>query len=173
MSRAWIAFYMGDYDKDTKSLTTLEHGAYFLLLQECWVHGSIPLESAKRASIAKMSLRDWNKIAPTINAFFNDDGSQTRASAEIEKAEKVYTQRQLAGRRGGLRSGMARSIKKGNSIKLEAKTKQTFSTIGSGEPSTAEPTHISKTITSSVDAPREGLAIVSSELVELNKRKFS
>jgi uncharacterized protein YdaU (DUF1376 family) len=131
MSRAWIAFYMGDYDKDTHALSTLEHGAYFLLLKQCWVHGSIPLEPVKRANIAKLTLREWNKIAPTINPYFNDDGTQKRASKEIEKAETLRTKRAMAGQRGGENSGRSRSIKRGRDSKYEAIGKQSFKQTGS------------------------------------------
>jgi len=124
MSRAWIAFYMGDYQKDTNRLTTLEHGAYFLLLQECWTHGSIPLEPQGRAAIAKMPLRDWLKIAPGINAFFEDDGTQKRASKEIEKAETIRTKRAIAGFKGGTNSGRSQAIRKGRQSKYEANTEQ-------------------------------------------------
>ncbi len=100
MSRAFIAFYMGDYDRDTHHLSTLEHGAYFLLLKHCWVHGSIPIEPKKRAIIANMTLRKWNIIAPTINVFFDSHGHNKRATREIEKAEKLSTRQAMAGYRG-------------------------------------------------------------------------
>lgn len=125
MSRAWIAFYMGDYQKDTNRLTTLEHGAYFLLLQECWTHGNIPMEPADRAAIAKMSLREWLKIAPKVNAYFNDDGTNNRATREIEKAEVIRTKRAIAGQRGGIKSGISKAIATGRRSKFEANAYQT------------------------------------------------
>ncbi len=157
MSRAWIAFYMGDYDKDTQALSTLEHGAYFLLLKQCWVHGVIPLEPAKRANIAKLTLREWCKIAPTINPFFNEDGTQKRASKEIEKAETLRTKRALAGQRGGENSGRSRSIQRGRESKYEANGKQSFkqTPIQTGSPAEAIHSSISKTTTVGVE--RKGL----------------
>lgn len=167
MSRAWIAFYMGDYQRDTQHLTTEQHGAYFLLLQHCWQHGQIPSEASSRAAVAKMTPAQWKRIAPVINSFFQDDGTNKRATAEIEKAEVVRTRKQLAGRQGGLRSGVSRSIKHGEAIKREAETKHSFSRneaqtkhTGSCEPSygpsVAEPKHNSKITTSSFGAAREG-----------------
>lgn len=126
MSRAWIAFYMGDYDKDTSDLTTLEHGAYFLLLKVCWTHGRIPLEPAKRASIARMTLKQWEKIAPSIDRFFEEDGTQRRATREIEKADITRLKRAMSGKVGGMRSRISRAIAKGEAIKREAKSKQSF-----------------------------------------------
>lgn len=124
MSRAFVAFYMGDYDRDTQALTTLEHGVYFLLLKECWVHGSIPLEPAKRAKIAKLSLREWHKVAPTINPFFDADGCNKRATKEIEKADASRLRRAMAGQRGGLMSGIQNAIRRG---KAEAMLQQSQS----------------------------------------------
>jgi uncharacterized protein YdaU (DUF1376 family) len=119
MSRAWINFYMGDYQKKTNHLTTMEHGAYFLLLQECWTNGNIPLEAARRATIAKLSLKDWNKIAPTVNAFFQEDGTNKRASEEIEKCEVTAVRRELAAQKAGRASGLARRVEAARRTKFE------------------------------------------------------
>lgn len=127
MSRAFIAFYMGDYDKDTQALSTLEHGAYFLLLKQCWVHGSIPLEPARRASIAKLSLREWSKIAPVIDPFFDDEGRNRRATREIEKADTARLKRAMAGHRGGLASGRSKAIRRGTQSNAEAGLKHSYS----------------------------------------------
>ena len=149
MSRAWIAFYMGDYDKDTQALSTLEHGAYFLLLKQCWVHGCIPLEPAKRANIAKMSLREWNKIAPTIDAFFDEEGRNKRATREIEKADVVRLKRAIAGARGGIASGISKAIRKGHQTKREANAKQSFEQ--NSQPNEATLNSIITTTTASED----------------------
>ena len=74
MSRAFIAFYMGDYDRDTQHLSTLEHGAYFLLLKHCWVHGSIPREQSSIATIAKLSWKKWRSIRHKIEPPPDDQG---------------------------------------------------------------------------------------------------
>jgi uncharacterized protein YdaU (DUF1376 family) len=100
MSRAFIAFYMGDYDRDTQHLSTLEHGAYFLLLKHCWVHGSIPVENSSRALIAKLSEQKWRKIRHKLEPFFDDQGRNKRATKEIERAEKTIIRQTMAGYRG-------------------------------------------------------------------------
>jgi uncharacterized protein YdaU (DUF1376 family) len=100
MSRAFIAFYMGDYDRDTRHLSTLEHGAYFLLLKHCWVHGSIPVENSSRALIAQLSEQKWRTIRDKVNPFFDSEGRNKRATKEIEKAEKLSTRQAMAGHRG-------------------------------------------------------------------------
>lgn len=100
MSRAFIAFYMGDYARDTGHLSTLEHGAYFLLLQHCWVHGSIPLCQKERGLVTQVSPQQWRRMRTKINTFFDEHGRNKRATIEIEKAEKLSTRKKMAGHRG-------------------------------------------------------------------------
>jgi len=120
MSRAWIAFYIGDYLKDTQALSTEQHGAYLLLLMECWQKGSIPLDAASRASIARVPLSRWKKISPPVDAFFAADGTNKRATTEITKAEMVSLKRAIAGAAGGRRTGITKAIADGQRSKMEA-----------------------------------------------------
>ena len=64
--RKYIAFYPTDHLRKTQHPDTLQHGALFLLLQHCWSYGSIPLEPAARAAIARMTLSAWRKVAPLL-----------------------------------------------------------------------------------------------------------
>lgn len=160
MSRAWIAFYMGDYQKDTNRLTTLEHGAYFLLLQECWTHGHIPAGADDRAAITKMSLKDWNKIADKIGGYFNDDGTQKRATKEIEKAEATRLRKAVAGHLGGSRSGITRAIKaasKQDRSRNEAQLQTQREARGQAEPKLSEATLNSKITSSENCTAREAV----------------
>lgn len=158
MSRAWIAFYMGDYQKDTNKLTTLEHGAYFLLLQECWTHGQIPLDPSERAAITKMPLKDWSKIAEKIGRYFNEDGTQKRATREIEKAEETRLRKAVAGHLGGSRSGITRAIKaaaKHERSRNEAQLQAEREARGQAETKLHEPTLNSKITSSEQGTARE------------------
>jgi uncharacterized protein YdaU (DUF1376 family) len=120
MSRSWIAFYIGDYLKDTQALTTEQHGAYLLLLMECWQKGQVPLDARSRAAIARVPLPRWKKISAPVDAFFAADGTNKRASAEITKAEMVSLKRAIAGAAGGHRSGLSKAITRGQQSKAEA-----------------------------------------------------
>lgn len=161
MSRAWIAFYMGDYLKDTQALTTEQHGAYMLLLMECWQKGSVPLDASSRAAIARMPLQRWKKICAPIDAFFEEDGTNKRATAEITKAETISTKRAMAGAAGGRRSGISKAIARGQQSKVEANAIAKRQQIGLQTPlqngGNCEATHNSKFINTSFVAAREGV----------------
>jgi uncharacterized protein YdaU (DUF1376 family) len=133
MSRPFIAFYAGDYQRKTQHLDTLQHGAYFLLLQHCWAHGSIPLEPSSRAAIARMTLPAWKKIAPAIDAFFDADGRNKRATEEIQKAEVISAKRSLAGRRGGIRSGVSKAIATGKQMLQHEESKSLALAVAKGQ----------------------------------------
>lgn len=168
MSRAWIAFYMGDYQKKTQHLNTLQHGAYFLLLQHCWTNGSIPAEPASRAAIARMTLLAWKKMAPAINPFFDDNGENKRASEEIEKAEIIRTKRAMSGQRGGFASGVSKAIAMGRRSKSVANAKQITQQTPLQKPSISEATHNHIDITTTVDEDTaKGLGKEASQLSPL------
>lgn len=158
MSRAWIAFYMGDYLKKTQRLTTEQHGAYMLLLIECWQEGSIPLDDEGRAAIARLPVARWKKIGPALARFFDENGKNKRATEEIEKAENVSLKRSMAGAKGGHKSGISRAIAKGNTIKREAndeaKTKQMLQQTPKQKSGNSEANNKERIITSE-NVPRE------------------
>lgn len=53
----WYPFYVGDYRKDTARLSTEQHGAYRLLLDEYWVAGPLPDDDQVLARIAGLDGR--------------------------------------------------------------------------------------------------------------------
>lgn len=83
-----IEKYLGD----TQHLTTLQHGAYLLLLMAYWRRGgALPADDGRLASIAKMTPQEWKKARPVLAEFFEErDGAwwQKRAEQELERARK-------------------------------------------------------------------------------------
>ena len=73
-----IPLWTDSYLADTRHLSTLEHGAYLLLLMETWRRKdtALPDDDALWARLAGVDLRTWKRIKPTIRAFFTqrDDG---------------------------------------------------------------------------------------------------
>lgn len=85
----WMPFAIGDYLADTSHLSTLEHGAYLLLLMHYWRKGPLPNDLAKIAQIAKLN-SDARSIAQALlDEFFShqEDGlyHQNRSDREIAK----------------------------------------------------------------------------------------
>lgn len=118
MSLSFIAFHMADYQRDTMQLPLEGHGAYFLLLQHCWTHGRIPTDDASRAAICKVPVQRWRKLlAPLVAGYFDENGENKRATAEIAKVEKMRLQRAMAGHNGG-----AEAAKRKASNRLAAAT---------------------------------------------------
>lgn len=122
MSRAWMPLYIGDYVADTQHLTTVQHGAYMLLIMHYWQHGPLPLDDATLRRITKLDDQGWRRNRQAVLAFFHegswpaDSLHGMKASAkqllskclrhkrlddEREKAEIIRTKRQIAGQIGG------------------------------------------------------------------------
>jgi uncharacterized protein YdaU (DUF1376 family) len=65
----WTDAYLGD----TTHLTTIEHGAYLLLLIAAWRSGDtrLPDDDKKLARYARLTPGQWARIKPTILDFFH------------------------------------------------------------------------------------------------------
>lgn len=104
MSHPYMPLFVADYLGDTSHLTTLEHGAYMLLIMSYWQRGkALSADSKRLASIARMPADEWAAIEPTIaELFVVADGvwSHPRIEKELARArEKSTKARASAGRR--------------------------------------------------------------------------
>lgn len=100
----WMPLIIGKYLSDTTHLTTLQHGAYFLLLLAYWRRGGpLPADDGRLAATAKVSPAEWKKLRPVMAEFFVEhDGvwSQKRADEELAKAKRLTEAKAEAGRKG-------------------------------------------------------------------------
>ena len=98
----YMKLYVGDYHGDTTHLTTVEHGAYLLLLMAMWrAGGKLPRDDKRMAALTKLSASDWAEIKATIMEFFTVSGgsvSHKRIVAEMAKYETVVEKRSKAGK---------------------------------------------------------------------------
>src|SRR3982750_4820374 len=95
MSRPWMPFYVADYLGDTEHLSTLQHGAYCLLLFSYWRRGNLPDDDQQLANITKMPLEDWLGHRPVLKALFYDGWKHKRVEAELRRqAEKAAKARE-------------------------------------------------------------------------------
>jgi uncharacterized protein YdaU (DUF1376 family) len=102
MSHPWMPFYPGDYLADTVHLSTLEHGAYLMLIIHYWRHGGLPAEDMRLARIVRLPLDQWMGARPTLVEFFQSDWRHKRIDVELATTAERYQKRANAGRKGGL-----------------------------------------------------------------------
>lgn len=93
----WYPRYFDAYAEDTRHLTTLEHGAYNLLIDEYYrTRKPLPDNEAALANIAKMHPNDWARISPTIRAFFSSRKGwlhQKKANNQLDIQDKKAKKR--------------------------------------------------------------------------------
>lgn len=105
MSFAYMPFYTGDYYRDTRHLSMLQHGAYRQLLDHCWDQkGPLPLDYERCYRICgAVSKEEQECVRGIVEEFFvrMDDGHYNRRmQREIERCDALSTVRADAGRRG-------------------------------------------------------------------------
>lgn len=86
MSRAWMPFYVGDYLADTRHLSTVEHGAYLLLIMHYWQSGSLPNDEGRLARIAGLDDMQWQCVRIAVAPFFEKNWKHLRIEKELKKA---------------------------------------------------------------------------------------
>jgi len=97
-----MPMYIGDYLRDTRHLSTLEHGAYFLLIMDAWTHGGLlPGDEKRLARIAGMSPKEWAASRDALLDFFDltpDGYRHGRVDEELAKTNALNAQRSEAGK---------------------------------------------------------------------------
>lgn len=98
----YMPLYVSDYIGDTAHLTTLEHGAYLMLLFTYWMRQKpLPDDRVKLSRIAKVTPDEWAAMETTLAEFFQvGDGvwSHKRVEAELERAKAKLEKASNAGR---------------------------------------------------------------------------
>ena len=127
----WMPFYVADYLKDTRHLSTVEHGAYVLLIMQAWSRdGLLPLDQSRLARIAGVRIEDWPAIAEVVLEFFTktEHGYRhARIDRELERAKALLEQRVAAGKasavkRASQRNGNGRSTVVATTVATERPT---------------------------------------------------
>ena len=96
----WMPLYIANYLADTGHLTTVEHGAYLLLIMHYWQHGGLPTDEHKLARICRMTIAEWSAARDTLADFFQDGWRHGRIDEEITAAQQTMAKRSAAGRAG-------------------------------------------------------------------------
>lgn len=118
------------YLADTGHLTTLEHGAYLLLLMTAWRSGySLPDDDRALARYARLSRGQWQRIAPTIRAFFTLREGRLISPRMLDELESVKRQR-MQRSNAGIASAMKRkhrgstAVQRGSNTQTQTQTQK-------------------------------------------------
>ena len=110
MRRNWMPLYIADFLADTMHLSAAETGAYIRLIMDYWLHDGLPDDDAKLAAIARMPVKTWRAMRPTIEAFFLDGWRHKRIDAELGKMIATSAKRQAAASKAGSQSAVNAAI---------------------------------------------------------------
>lgn len=96
-----MPLYIGDYLRDTRHLSTLQHGAYLLLIMEYWTKGELPKDEQKIRKICGLTPQLWRSNCQAIASMFSPDWRHARIERELAKAADISMKRAIYGARGG------------------------------------------------------------------------
>lgn len=98
----YMPLYVADYLADAAHLSTLEHGAYLLLIMTYWQRGeALPADDKKLARICRVGPREWVRIKPVVSEFFQVD-CNTWSHSRIDRELQNVRDKSLKKRAGGL-----------------------------------------------------------------------
>lgn len=109
----YMPLYVADYLADAAHLSTVQHGAYLLLIMTYWQRGEpLPDNDKRLARIARMTDREWLDARDDLAEFF-DVGrgiwAHGRIERELEKVRSKSDQARNAGRASAERRSNGRS----------------------------------------------------------------
>src|ERR1700743_165736 len=97
----YMPLYVADYLTDAAHLSTLEHGAYLLLIMTYWQRGEpLPADDKKLARICRVGAREWARLKPVISEFFQVDctsWSHSRIDRELASVRDKSLKKRKAG----------------------------------------------------------------------------
>ncbi len=97
----WMPLYIANYLQDTRHLTTIQHGAYLLLIMEYWSKGKLPDSDVARRRVTGMTPKQWSTNRSEIAAMFEPDWRHNRIEGELKRANELRLKRAVFGAKGG------------------------------------------------------------------------
>lgn len=96
MSRPWMPLYVSDYLGDTQHFSTIEHGAYMLLIMHYWQAGSLPADETRLARIARMTPDEWAASRDVLSEKFDTGWRHGRIDEELAKSAEISAKRKTS-----------------------------------------------------------------------------
>jgi uncharacterized protein YdaU (DUF1376 family) len=91
-----MPMYWADYLADTGHLSTLQHGAYLLLIAHYWRHTCLPNDEQMLARVTRMSPSEWSENRDVLASLFGDGWTHSRIDAELAKSAEISSKRRDA-----------------------------------------------------------------------------
>jgi len=109
-----MRLYVADYLADTRRLTTLEHGAYMLLIMEYWRNRGLPKNDEQLARIAGFSADDerWLSVRSAVAQHFDENWRHERIEIELARADLKSLQAKKAAAKSLQHRGKKRPLSK-------------------------------------------------------------
>ena len=111
MGVPFMPLYVADYMADTAHLTTVEHGAYLLLIMTYWQRGEpLPDDDKKLARIVGLQGRNWKRVRQEIEPFFefrDNKWVHQRIEHQLTLMRSQSRANSLNGKKGGLAKAKA------------------------------------------------------------------
>lgn len=159
----WMPIVIGDYLKDTKRLTTEQHGAYLLLLMDYWVNGPPADDDEELAAITGLEPKAWKKNRPKLERYFKIEGGRWRNKrADEELLEAAERKRKNAERASA--GGRAKAAKRCASSSAPSSASSTIQAAENAPKSLLK--SCSASIPTEVDAPTGQSTLCGRESVE-------
>jgi uncharacterized protein YdaU (DUF1376 family) len=102
----FMPLYVADYMADTAHLTTVEHGAYLLLIMTYWQRGeALPDDDKKLSRIVGLQGRNWKRVRAEIEPFFEVRDSKwmhQRIERQLSVLHSQSRNNSLNGKKGAL-----------------------------------------------------------------------
>lgn len=103
----FMPLYIGDYLAGTSRLTTLQHGAYLLLIMDYWMNGSLPDDDRVLANIARMTPEEWAASKRAVKGHFEVRDAML-FHARIEQELELATKRKIAKSKNGTKGAASK-----------------------------------------------------------------
>lgn len=108
-----LPLYVNDFVADTPHLDAEETGAYLMLIMMAWKSpdGSLPDDDVILSRWARVSLKSWRRIKPTVMAFWGLDDAGRWTQKRLSQVKRRASQRADVARENGSLGGRPKSLK--------------------------------------------------------------